>query len=192
MVSGRPEKAPHPAGRDLGTSPTPATADHGTAHHIVTPADFAGAMRDRANRLVDNGEMTTIGADYHYQMATFCQAKNCFPLIKTEQRTWFGFGTFDVLFVNADDEGIWLSLVDAHHISGMDYDDIWQMFLDDRADGYDDMYELAWLVNDDGDQNVIPLVQHSFLMRAMLQGPWAKEYMDNTMNLFRGPLGGAL
>lgn len=185
MVAVRPHGVPDPADRDLGTSSAPAPADQGPAYLIGTPADLAGSLRDRTNRQLDDGDIDTVDADYYFKLADLCEQKNVWPIISPTKHDWFGFGEVEPLFESHDDDTYWVSLVDAGRVSGMTDEAIWAMFLEDQADGYGDMADLEWLTNDEGDKASIPIVAHSFLLRAMLHGPWSKEFMTNTMGLFR-------
>lgn len=172
-----------------GAAPSPAggcaasDTDAPTPRGIACPADLAGSLRDRTRQQVDSGELDIIEADYYFKLANCFEITNTYPINNPAKRDFMGFGPIEPLLNNADDEGHWISLLDAMHVSGMDHDDIQAMFFDDRDDGYRDVYELSWLINADGDRNVILLVQNSFLLRAMSRGPWEREFL-------LGPLGG--
>jgi hypothetical protein len=173
---------------DDSTDETTHTSSPTTGRAIATPADYAGSVRDRTNRQLDRGDLTTIDADQPFQIANFCESRNCWPVIVTCERDWYGFGTVRPLFVNDADDDFWMNLTDILRVSGMGHDDLYAMFLDDLEEDTGDVAELEWLVNDEGGKQYLPLAGRSFAMRAMLEGPWSKEFIDNTRGLLRRAL----
>jgi hypothetical protein len=120
-------------------------------------------------------------ASLDLNITDFCTRHSCVP--SSEAADWFGFGTVSTLF-NSLAGGYWMPLTEAHKVTGLDWREIKAMFDEDYETDTGDADKLMWRA-DSRTIRGINLVQHSFVMRAMLAGPWHREFMDNTMNLFR-------
>lgn len=124
-------------------------------------------------------------------LAGFSERTGCAAVTDHEIDLW-GYGTLKVGF--ADNDGNWwaplLSLIEP---TGLSFARLREMYLDDVADGYSDVEELSWLVDDPGpdeDRGICHLeyVGPSFAMRAMLASPWGREFADAMMPTFRRAL----
>lgn len=157
----------------------------GDAPSEIAPRGYAwgNALRKTTTQHVREGGLTPDQAEVVYAMCDFAEKRNCVGLQDTTAN-WFGFGPIKVWFDDADGD-YWVSLVDLLPITGLDWPTLRGMFDAEYAEYSDDVDVLVWPVGDIGDTRYLDLVTHAFALRAMLAGPWAREFMDNTMGLFR-------
>jgi hypothetical protein len=136
-----------------------------------------------------DGTVDAYNASALTAVADFAKKHDCVPVADTTA-DWFGFGSLKVLF-DSTDGGSWYSLVDLLEVTGLDWPALKDLFDEDSGDdedSYGDADTMVWVNPNDGEAHTLQLVRHSFAMRAMLAGPWSKEFMDNTMGLFRNAM----
>jgi hypothetical protein len=140
-------------------------------------------LRETTAAHVRAGNLTWQKASVVYAMCDFAELHNCVGLLDTTAN-WFGFGDIKVMFESTDG-GYWVSLVDLLPITGLDWATLRGMFDSEYAECTPDVDVMTWPVGNEGHTGYLDLVTHSFALRAMLAGPWSREFMDNTMGLFR-------
>jgi len=165
---------------------TPEPANAGTpSETALVDTTWAVRFRETTARQLRDAEITWREANVLDAMADFGEKHDCTPAATDVYVDWFGFGSVKPIFESTSG-GYWMSLFDLIAVTGLEYSALHEQFEEDRVDdGNGDADLMRWVVTEDGETNQLPLVKHSFAMRAMLAGPWSREFMENTMNLFR-------
>ncbi|MET0520827.1 MAG: hypothetical protein ABW156_02465 [Jiangellaceae bacterium] len=119
------------------------------------------------------------------ELAAFSNRTGCAAVTDHEIDLW-GYGTVRVVF--ADNDGNWWAPLTALcDPTGIDFDTLRGMYEEAVEEGDDDVEILSWLVEDTPEREhcFLEMVGPGFAMRAMMSGPWGKEFAAALMPTFR-------
>jgi hypothetical protein len=168
------------ANGSLGSTGTPAEAD------LNIGQQWARNCLD----LIATRDLPAERQRFFQEIAKFAERTGCAAVTDHEINLW-GYGTAKVQF--ADNDGNWwISLAQLVEPTGVPWSLLSRMYWNDVEDNYSDVEELSWLVDDSDpeDREIcrLEMVGPSFAIRAMLSGPWGKEFSDALFPTFRRAL----